>query len=99
MRARGLLIGQAAWASDLFPAGFRGEAATGLQWAAINLSDFHQSSYGTGRDGCEMRSAASRVTNALVVMSAVLAEILDAFYIKPRRPLSPVVSTVTITQP
>lgn len=36
-------------------------------------------SYGTGRDGCEMRSAASRVTSALVVRSAVLAEMLAAF--------------------
>lgn len=36
-------------------------------------------SYGTGRDGCEMRSATSRVTSALMVRSAVLAEILAAF--------------------
>lgn len=38
-RARELLIGRAAWSSDVFPAGFRGEAATGLRQAAINLSD------------------------------------------------------------
>lgn len=42
MRARELFIGQAAWTSDVFPAGFRGEAATGLQWAAFNVSDFPQ---------------------------------------------------------
>jgi hypothetical protein len=75
-RTRERFIRRATWASDEFPAGFRGEAASGLQWAAFNLSDFPNN--GTGRDGCEMRLAAPRIASALVVRGAVLAEVLAA---------------------
>lgn len=97
MRARELFIGQAARASDAFRLDFAARLRLGYNGLQLKSPTFP--SYGTGRDGCEMRSAASRVTSALVVRSAVPAEILAAFKIKPRRPLSPVVSTVATIQP